>query len=51
MQWVNCESKRGGKEVEELNDKMSRLRGYGHVEMPGINFVPLNVYFDNEKIK
>ena len=47
-----CESKRGGKEVaEELNDKMSRVRGYGRVEMPGINFVPLNAYFDNEKIK
>ena len=30
---------------------MSRLRGYGRIEMPGINFVPLNVYFDNEKIK
>ena len=30
---------------------MSRLRGYGRTEMPGIIFVPLNVYFGNEKIK
>ena len=30
---------------------MSRLRGYGRIEMPVINFVPLNVYFDHEKIK
>ena len=51
MQYVHCKSKRGGKEVEELNDEMSRLRGYGRVEMPYINFVALNVYFDNEKIK
>ena len=29
---------------------MSSLRGYGGVEMPGINFVPLNVYFDNERL-
>ena len=43
---VHCKSKRGGKEVDEI----SRLRGYGRIEMPGINFVPLNVYFDNEKI-
>ena len=46
-----CESKRGGNEVEELNDEMGRLRGYGRVEMLGINFVPLKVCFDNEKIK
>ena len=30
---------------------MSRLRVYGRVEMPDINFVQLNVYFGNEKIK
>ena len=36
---------------EEVNDEMSRLRGYGRVEMPVINFVPLNVHFDNEKIE
>ena len=30
---------------------MSRLRGFGRFEMPGTNFVPLNVYFDTEKIK
>ena len=30
---------------------MSRLTGYRRIEMPGINLVPLNVYFDNEKIK
>ena len=34
-----------------MNDEMSRLRGYGRTEMPGINFVQQNVYFDNEKIK
>ena len=48
---MQCESKRGGKEVEDLNDEKSRLRGYGRIEMPGINFVPLNLYFDTEKIK
>ena len=30
---------------------MSRLRGYGRLDMPVINVVSLNVYFDNEKIK
>ena len=44
---MHCESKRGGKEIEKLNDEMSRLRA----EMPDINFVPLNVYFDNKKVK
>ena len=34
-----------------MNDGMNRLRGYGRVEMPVINFVPLNVYFDNENIE
>ena len=48
---MHCESKRGGKEVEKLNDEMSSLRAYGRVEMPDINFVPLNVYFDNKKVK
>ena len=42
---------RGGKEVEQLNNEMSRLRVYGRVERPDINFVQLNVYFGNEKIK
>ena len=52
MQYVHCDSKRDGKEVaEELNDEMSHLRGYERVEFPGINFVQLKVYFDNEKIK
>ena len=30
---------------------MIRLRGYGRVKMPDISFVPLNVYFHNEKVK
>ena len=42
---------RGDKEVEQLNNEMSRLRVYGRVEIPDINFVQLNVYFGNEKIK
>ena len=33
-----CETKRGGKEVEELNHEMSCFRGYKCVEMPDINF-------------
>ena len=48
---MHCKSKRGGKKVEELNDQMSRLRGYRRIDMPGKNFVRLNVYVDNEKIK
>ena len=44
------ESKRCSKEVEKLNDEMSRLSGYERAEIPDMNFVPLNVYFDKEKI-
>ena len=51
MQQLHCETKRGAKEAEELNDEMSRLGGYGRVELTVIDFVPLNVYFENEKIK
>ena len=51
MQQLHCEAKRGAKEAEELNDEMSRVGGYGRVELTVINFVPLNVYFDHKKIK
>ena len=51
MQQVHCESKRSDKEVEKLDAEISGLRGYGRVEMFDIYFVPLNAYFDNQKIK
>ena len=51
MQQVHCESKRGDKEVEKLDAEISSLIGYGRVAMFDIHFVPLNAYFDNQKIK